>query len=1082
VVPLTHCAGSSEAGRDGETSEGFVRHRELINPYHCGGTGPIRREWALPLVVAGASAAVAVLAGSGVAHAEPDGDVAGSDDGGFAGVDAADSFADDPDGVFWDGSSTGDRNEGELVASSPPAPGTAAGADAVVELPEPPDPDLVTLDDPDLDLPDLDLPDAEQPAGSDTASWAARATAPEAEVAWTPLDDPFPEPAADPYLDAPPELRSTGWEPVPPTGAVGSGTAGVGTSFSGWTGPEDTGDVETALGEVWPSWTTPSGAPSAARVSDVSGDDPDPAVAAGEAPGLPSPVGTDQRSSRGSGTEQASIRFGPDGERTDQSNVLAEQAAMLASLGTEEGRRRLQDLFTAERVVADPDGLDLFVADVAERLRRLAIGSDPLTREQAGVLYPIPSQDPFLAVIPESMRPTFQDYYDQQNAELADRAMASHWGFQAPELACWVACYNDGTARVLPELHVGLNYQVGGSESTLDELDLTHVTDLISLHTHPLFATADPPESYNTTGLSAADIAFLDSLRPDLPPHVEPAEASVSLLEGTVTIVRRDPAPEAPPGSEENPDGVRGPLRVRVLPSTPGSPVSSEIKIQVDDPGTLDFSLADAAEAPGVSEQRYTAARRAAETGLDPTALTDLLDLYGPGVVPPGLLTADGLRSRGLVIPPPAAAIDLPLPTDTPGRSVDPDVNGDWTPSAAPYGRDESGAAIPTGTEETDAPTRPDTAPGASSTGVVIRPEPGLTPQEQADLGLLDLPGGWATVPPVPLPDLTIPDGRPVDPEEFDPNRVQHEEPLDPEIWTVPETFPNQPADDLEQHVWTFPPLPDESPVDAEQPTVEPIPSPPGMVPSPALADRPADRTAQSRDAGSAPAPSGTGDGWDLGRWVSDRLSDPVTMTRSADGTTYQAVGGVPFTPSSYVGVYDAATGELVAAEKGTPPSRVDTGQYMDPATGVAVAAVAAAPWLAPRLLPAAGGGTLAGAGGWGAVLPVLPVLAEPAPRTPEGAAEAGSAADAAEPTATEMTGSADSTRGAPDPGVEQMQAPETVGEPSHTQLALPQEDGVVAQVVEKAGQFDHDVIQPAWRGVQDAVQRTTTWLTDLGG
>ena len=541
------------------------------------------------------------------------------------------------------------------------------------------------------------------------------------------------------------------------------------------------------------------GSPGLLSPSDAASPDGATSVPAGQRTGT-------VRSSPGSGAGQASVRFGAGGERIDESIVQAEQAAILVSLGTEVGRRRLQHLLAAERVVTGPDGLDLFVADVAERLRQLAIGSSPLTREQADVLYPVPSQEPLLATMPESMRPTLQAYYDQQNPMLAERAMASRSGFQAPELACWVACRTDGTARVLPELHVGLNHEVSGAESTLDGLDLTDVTDLVGVHTHPLFATADPPKSYDTTGLSAEDIAFLDTLRTDLPPHVEPAVAPVSLLEGTVAVARRGPLPDGAPLPEQN--GARGPLRVRVLPSTPGAPVSSDIKIQSDDTGTLDYSLADAVEAPGVSEQRYAAAERAAEVGLDPTALTDPPDLYGPGVLPPGVRTAEGLTSRGLVVAPPVSAVDLPLPSDPSGRSVDPEVEDSGDPSTqlpAPAAVPSRGtASVQTGASSPEAERS-----GRSSDGTVIRPDPGLPWSEQVRLGLVRAPGAWANEPPDEFPDIAVPDGRPVDPDEFDPNRAQREEPVVPQVWDGPGTFPDGPEVDLEHDVWTFPPLPE---------------------------------------------------------------------------------------------------------------------------------------------------------------------------------------------------------------------------------------------------------------------------------
>lgn len=423
---------------------------------------------------------------------------------------------------------------------------------------------------------------------------------------------------------------------------------------------------------------------------------PPPEFARDATPQLLGSVGSTQSSSPGSGPSSTAIPIGPGDGPSDVSLGGTEATAMVTSLFTDEGQRRLRSLLSTEQVVDpdDADQKDLFVADAAEQLRQLAINSGPLTREQADQLHPVPAPpDPMLVDMPEDVQETFQAYYDKRNAELAEGAMASHHGFEAPELACWVACYRDGTGRVLPELHVGGNYEVGGMDSSLAGLDLSDVTDLVSVHTHPLFVSTDgdtSTSSYNTTGLSAADVDYLDHLRSLLDERgaqeVWPGIASVSLLEGTVTLARRGPVPGGAPDAGTDPTGAedtgtepgtsRGPLLVRVLPSSPGLPVSGEVSVQVDDSGTIDYALAPEVEAPGVSEIRYAATRAAVESGVLESMLTSPPDLYGPGVVPPAdPASAEPPSSRGLVVRPSRSSDDLPSPSDgsAPRQAIDPD-------------------------------------------------------------------------------------------------------------------------------------------------------------------------------------------------------------------------------------------------------------------------------------------------------------------------------------------------------------------------------------------------------------------------
>ncbi|MCY7342547.1 MAG: hypothetical protein LH603_12055 [Pseudonocardia sp.] len=682
---------------------------------------------------------------------------------------------------------------------------------------------------------------------------------------------PFGSTAVDAFLnsataldpDASPALLSVAPEPFPPTGDAEPVTVGTGTSFSGRTSTQDTMALDIALDAGQRSRTTTgstTAATTAVLASGPYGHEPDLGGSAGDeeqvpddpprageedgltwwtldqnniggyaqdgtagggtvlAPGPPGSVDPAQRSSAGSGPLVRSIRIRAGDDPADVSLAGPEQGAMTASLFTEEGQRRLRSMLSTEQVLdpdgSDPDGsdrtrqLDLFVARTAEQLRQLAINSDPLTRERASDFYPVPApEDSITATLPEEMKSTFQQYHDKVNTELAERAMAGLWGFEAPELACWLVCYRDGTSRVLPDLYVGGNGHVGGTEATVHGLDLSDVTDVVSIHTHPLFVRTDPPYSYNTTGLSAGDVEFLDTMGALLAPHVRAGVASVSLLEGTVTIGRRDPDPGGTSGAEADPTGGPGPLIVRVLPSSPGSPVTDDIKIQVDDRGTVDYSLATVMEAPGVSDRRYAAVQRAVEEPLTGTALTAPPDLYGPVVDPPDPMP---LGRRGLLVRPPASR-DLPFPTDAPHPSVDPGVDGEDTSPSSPL----PGSALPDGDGST------------TSGGVVVAPElPGYDPQ-------LD-PNAANMIPQERSQRLDdAPDDHPIDPDEFDPNRVPDPVPVDPDE-SVGETFPDR-DEELEQilaptgvpGLFTFPLSAEEPPVAPSVPVQEPVaPSP----------------------------------------------------------------------------------------------------------------------------------------------------------------------------------------------------------------------------------------------------------------
>ena len=660
-----------------------------------------------------------------------------------------------------------------------------------------------------------------------------------------PVEGATTDPSAALGPDASPALQSVAQAPMPRSDAAEPTAVGEEMSFSGWTTPEETAALDAALGLAPPSRAatgstaataeqpsevpppapgaqtemfdallrdlpTPTPADATSAAPPAPGTAPGPAAVAADDPSAPdgsSPTGGGPvpaapppgstgtvQSPAGSGPGIRSVPIRADDDLADVSLNGAEQAAMVGSLFTEEGQRRLRALLSTERTVGGRDDLDLMVADVAEQLRQLALNSTPPTPALVDRFYPVPApEDPLLAGWPDETKANFQRYHDDVNRELAERAMAGHSGFEAPEAACWVVCHRDGTSRVLPELHVGGNYHVSGDESVLQGLDLSDVTDVVALHTHPVFVGIDPPLTYNTSGLSAGDIGFLDAMGPTLAPHVQPGVASVSLLEGTVTIARRGPAPEGAPGAGDGSTDARGPLLVRVLPSTPGAPVSGELRIQGGDRGSLDYSLADAVEVPRISERRYSDAQRAAGGDAPDPAPTEPAATGPVANAPADVASWPPLGRRGLLLRPPASSVELPLPANASDRSVDPRADGD-------------GAALP---------TAPDRTPSAG--GVVVRPElPGYDPD-------LD-PNAANRIPPDQPRGLDgPPDGRPADPSEFDPNQLPDQVPVDPAERGL-ETFPDR--DEALERALAPDGVPGlfTSPVGAEEVAVAPIP------------------------------------------------------------------------------------------------------------------------------------------------------------------------------------------------------------------------------------------------------------------
>ena len=111
--------------------------------------------------------------------------------------------------------------------------------------------------------------------------------------------------------------------------------------------------------------------------------------------------------------------------------------------------------------------------------------------------------------------------------------------------------------------------------------------------------------------------------------------------------------------------------------------------------------------------------------------------------------------------------------------------------------------------------------------------------------------------------------------------------------------------------------------------------------------------------------PSGSGSGV-----VRDFLTGPATIQQLPDGG-YRAVGGLGgHLGVGYVAVYDRS-GNLMSTERGTAPSTINTGQYLDPRTGALVGAAAALPLLAPQV--GTGGLGLGGSTVAAGLVPVLP-------------------------------------------------------------------------------------------------------------
>lgn len=357
------------------------------------------------------------------------------------------------------------------------------------------------------------------------------------------------------------------------------------------------------------------------------------------------------------------------------------------------------------------------------------------------------------------------------------------------------------------------------------------------------------------------------------------------------------------------------------------------------------------------------------------------------GLLPPGPDTGDGdpiARSESPGVVEPTIGRSAPAPYDDLGvGDADlPTASGATSDGAAGNSgvksrsgeRDSSGPGSARGVFGPAEGHLPDV--GANEEGTIYRPDAPDPEEERRRRALLrplpqprfELPNVWV-FPPAGQPPVEDWQGRwPTAPTDEEREAMQHTPPFPGAHPQAPREGETRAERLARLGVLTF------SPGEARSPDGPQRPAPSAAAGRPAASAGGGSRS-PGPDTAADPGPSPAL----IPQLVLDVLTGPVTMSRSADGSTYEAAGGAPFTSSSYVGVYDA-NGALISTRRGNPPPRVNTGLYMDPWTGVKVAAVAAAPGLATELLaagvpPLIGGawealGPMAGVGALGALVP----------------------------------------------------------------------------------------------------------------
>ncbi len=425
--------------------------------------------------------------------------------------------------------------------------------------------------------------------------------------------------------------------------------------------------------------------------------------------------------------------------RFDQIPRNPVQAGVLDHLDGD-GAEALRALRGSEYLIGDDADWSRAVASVAGQLRQLSLDVPPMSPERARRLFPVSG----------TAAPV-----DDQLSPLAQRIVqgANPSGLTSPEMGCWLVCDAQGRARVLDDVLVGDVSSIdlrwpAVPESMIDALRWEHV------HTHP-FTRGE------AAGLSAADrsvaVSALRDVR-DLPSAAEFGMTAIDLLTGTVT--RAVPSLERP-GTWD---------RVQVMQGGAG-PVTDRLNVAgrgvrtagpgVERPLPLDV-VRDGVSAE--MERQAASARRTpwSERGDDFRRAVER-DLWDARLALAGSIPR--VRRSGPV----SGAADRPV----------------LEPTADAQG----GSSVPTRAE-----------PGTG--GVVVVPEPGLSPEEQRDLGLV--PGsGVDDAEPFELPSSTAGDGGDVG--GFGPNDAGRFP--DVPVVTEPESFPS--GDEPEPQVFTFP-LPDD--------------------------------------------------------------------------------------------------------------------------------------------------------------------------------------------------------------------------------------------------------------------------------
>lgn len=475
-----------------------------------------------------------------------------------------------------------------------------------------------------------------------------------------------------------------------------------------------------------------------------------------------------------------------------------------------EGRNALEELWNLDnRIGSETDWHETVVA-VASILRRLSLDAPHMTPARVLELFPTgprpvdadlvgrPPLDPELAEIPH---PPFtngvQGLTGVGNEEAQHLLVGGgHSGLTSVELGCWVVCHPDGSARVMPELYVGLPSYIRSSRRPLAALPLSGVRYIDYVHTHPFFG--------NTAGLSdgdrnsaAGDLRFLEAFGA----HAEPGMNSIDLLTGTVVRGVVDPTTgewarlqafqSAGPIVDEVLVGGKGVATAGAAVEKPLGPVDIVTR---GTSGRLDDRVRGILRPEETVQQRFQ-------------QLDDMMEIVTFDARLSGSVAAQGTPDE--------------VPEQDPGPSGGTDERGEAEGPRTPRPRTDSSTDQDVSVQS-PGPVRPVTPSGGQGAGVVFAPDP---PSWDPDLGPNRANEGLRPAPPEV-------GARPAPPERYDPGNLGGFGDGPSPWWPSHTGTPRPETGDLENHVTRFPMRPEDfeggrgdRPAPDPQPAPNPVPS-----------------------------------------------------------------------------------------------------------------------------------------------------------------------------------------------------------------------------------------------------------------